>query len=458
MYMNKIFSMALFSLAAATFTACVNEEDDLFDKSAAERLNEASELYSSRLTASPNGWAVQLYPTTENEAPFGNGYLVLFRFHADHSVDASMNNALSNNEYWTDTSNWDVITDMGPVLSFNTWNKVVHAFSEPEDVGLTEEDDEKGSGIGGDYEFIIVDAPEDASYMMLKGKKRGTYNLLTPVEEGVDYQDYLVDVYNFQSKMFPSNSPTFDLLHVGDSLYKMEGADDGLPNIYTYNGNAVIDESFNPFLITKKGSDYYLRFRDKTAYGEKTVQEFKYLADKDIFQATDDESSYITGDVPARFFNEAATAGGHSWRITSSSSMSDKMKTLFTNLSAGLRALRFDGRTGTLVNLMIKQASKDKFSLVVNYRFKNNGSGTYLYDYSYADESATMSYSGFGGKDQKEVTNSTNMYNAVKGLPEMVAIFNQKFTFSAATTQFDLNQIKVTSVSDPDVWFIVSLI
>lgn len=66
--MNKIFSLALLCSAALSFTACVNEEDDLFSKTAAERLNEASSLYSKRLTASPNGWAVQLYPTKQDEA------------------------------------------------------------------------------------------------------------------------------------------------------------------------------------------------------------------------------------------------------------------------------------------------------------------------------------------------------------------------------------------------------
>ena len=142
-------------------------EDDLFDKSAAERLNEASELYSKRLCASPNGWAVQLYPTKEDKAPYGNGYLLLFRFHENKSVDASMYNALSNNTYMSASSTWDVITDNGPVLSFNTYNSVFHTFSDPEDVPSTGSDldpnDETGTGIGGDYEFIIVDAPEDAS-------------------------------------------------------------------------------------------------------------------------------------------------------------------------------------------------------------------------------------------------------------------------------------------------------
>ena len=79
--MNKILSFATILGAALTFVACSpNEEDDIFDQSAAERLNAASELYSSRLTPQPNGWVMQLYPTLKGEYPYGNGYIVLMRF------------------------------------------------------------------------------------------------------------------------------------------------------------------------------------------------------------------------------------------------------------------------------------------------------------------------------------------------------------------------------------------
>ena len=51
--MKKIFSISLLLAAAVAYTSCSpSEEDDIFDKSAAERLNEASDLYSSRLMAS----------------------------------------------------------------------------------------------------------------------------------------------------------------------------------------------------------------------------------------------------------------------------------------------------------------------------------------------------------------------------------------------------------------------
>ena len=66
---KNIFLLSLIGVGML-FSACSNEQDMLFDESAAERLNGASELYSQRLMAHENGWAVQLYPTLEDEAPF----------------------------------------------------------------------------------------------------------------------------------------------------------------------------------------------------------------------------------------------------------------------------------------------------------------------------------------------------------------------------------------------------
>ena len=41
--MHKILSITMILGCAALFTACAGEEEDLFDKSAAERLNEMKE-------------------------------------------------------------------------------------------------------------------------------------------------------------------------------------------------------------------------------------------------------------------------------------------------------------------------------------------------------------------------------------------------------------------------------
>ena len=124
---KNIITVSLFAALAMSFTACVNEEDDLFDQSAAERLNQSKVTYTERFASSEAGWIMEYYPTNYDQAPQGLGYLLLADFNNDGSVKMAMNNRFSGNTYLEDTSLWEIITDTGPVLSFNTFNKCIHA-------------------------------------------------------------------------------------------------------------------------------------------------------------------------------------------------------------------------------------------------------------------------------------------------------------------------------------------
>lgn len=457
--MKKIFSIFAVALAAFAFASCAGDEDDLFSQSAAERLNEASDLYSSRLTAQPNGWAMQLYPTTKDEAPYGNGYLVLMRFHKNHQVDVSMNNVLTNNVFLSDSSSWDVITDDGPVLSFDTHNEALHKFSDPDDVPQTgtsdNPNDETGTGIGGDFEFIIVDAPEDASYMMLKGKKRGTYNLLTPVEEGVDYESYLTDVKGFMSKMFPANYPTYNLLHAADSLYRFAGADDGLPSIYPDGADAVTTEKFNPFLITKRGSDYYLRFRDKRTYNGISVQDFHYVTDSDRFVSVDNPAVYLSGNDPVEFFNSYLSTSSDRWSMTEAkgdkprSSMSDSFNTLFDQISTEFKKVN---KSYYIRSLAIRNVNGAiEFSIDYTGRTPTRYVDYDLTKTENPDGTVKFTYTGCGDAAQK-------ILNRVPSIQQMIDLLcSANYSIRGGETNFNLTDIRLTSTADANNWLVVSM-
>lgn len=457
--MKKILSLSLLLATGIAFTACVNEEDAIFEKSAAERLNEASEIYSNRMMAQPNGWAMQLYPTNDNEAPYGSGYLVLCRFNKDHSVVVSMKNQFTDNVYRTDTSLWEVITDNGPVLSFNSHNECIHAFSDPEDILWTgnadEPNNETGTGVGGDYEFIIVDAPEDASYMMLKGKKRGTYNLFTPVEEGVEYEAYLTDVENFMKTMFPSSNPTFDVLRTPSGDYKMTGIDDGIPNIFPYDGDEIIDESFNAFLITKRGQDYYLRLRNAfKVSGNQSVeegeeaevmseQEFKYDPAQDIFIGTTDERFIIDGDDANRFFRQAVIDESRTWRWNAKSNMSEACLALMTNLSDAFKAkkLTYDR------NVLRYLPAKDKICMTVTYKRNNSNINIdYLFGYTFDENNFVLSYEGPNNAAAE------TMLTQIPSIQNIIDALNGKLNVKPAQTRFNLNTL-IIETKDSNIWF-----
>ena len=75
-----IYAMSLL-LAGPAFTSCKNEEDDIFEASPADRLNQAVEDYTNILCAAPNGWVMQ-YFTNEREP----GYIYLMDFDKNTSV------------------------------------------------------------------------------------------------------------------------------------------------------------------------------------------------------------------------------------------------------------------------------------------------------------------------------------------------------------------------------------
>ena len=185
--MKKIYPAILLFVSVFILSACVGEEDDIFDKSAAERLNEISGIYVNRLCDSPGGWVMEYYPYTDNEdLNTGVGYLIMNRFHDNQSVYSLMKNKATEFKVMNDSSAWEVITDMGPVLTFNTYNNCFGRFTDPYDDHILTPgiyDDESGKGLQGDYEFVMVDVPEGGDHIMLKGKKRAVHRRYDEVHQ-----------------------------------------------------------------------------------------------------------------------------------------------------------------------------------------------------------------------------------------------------------------------------------
>lgn len=460
---RKIFFPMLMFAAMTGITSCNNEEADIFSDSAAERLNAASELYSARLTAQPNGWAMQYYPTYDDEEPNGTGYLLLNRFNKDYTVDVSGYNwpywasvfdvekrdyvmkVYYNRQYITDTSYWEVITDNGPVLSFNSYNKALHLFSDPDNY-------ETGTGFAGDYEFVIVDAPEDASYMMLKGKKRGTYNLLTPIEEGVDYESYLTDVIAFQDSHFTSESPVGCYIIFGDSIYNMEDANDGIPSIYPKGSDRITTEIFNPFLVTKRGNDYYLRFRDAFQRDdmEGTLQDLRFVPEEDRFVCTENPAFRIEPHNANEFFWETFD-NEHVYSMRSDvpeAEMSEKMREAFATALTDIKAIN---KNFVFEELRFRKGEEGTAEWAFKYQTTSSAREmVMIYDIESEADGLTLTFKEAG------TTYAENIRTKVNGINTIITeLFSQKFKVQGYGSQFNLARVKFVSESDPDFWFVL---
>ena len=185
--------LLLIGLFAATMVACSRDEESLFDKSAAERAQEAIETAFDVLTSNEAGWEVAYFPNLEASS---KGYNMVWKFNANGKVSATAKNSTTTmNKIMTDNaSTWAVKSDYGPILTFDTYNKVIHAFSDPQ---------ENGAGLLGDYEFLILKATPEV--VILKGKKHSAYSVMRPMKT-TNLEAYFAACEKMQSYLFGNNN------------------------------------------------------------------------------------------------------------------------------------------------------------------------------------------------------------------------------------------------------------
>lgn len=463
MKINKILSFAVLGLFAFGFASCSNEEDDYFSETAGQRLDEAPAKYKSRLTAASNGWAFQYYPTTETSYPDGDGYLMLAKFNTNGSVLIGMNNVFSGSRYGSDESGWEIITDDGPVLTFNTYNQMLHSFSNPDDIPWLRNGTAsrphisvQGTGIGGDYEFIITDAPEDGSYIQLKGKKRGTYSLLTPLEDSVNYVTYLQDINDFDSRMFAPGAPNGLYLTAGSTQYALTESQ-GFLSFYLVGSDPVVSTHVEPYLITKQKGQYVLRTRSALglgADGSINVQEFTYDPENDQFIGRTDSTCTITSSANSAidFINEAL-ASGHQYKITRSGNISSKMKGYLD--AANDQLYRYGRTLRPRVTMHVDSLNLIQTAdgnITWNAKIMSN-SDYYSYVYQKSENGNNLTYTF------ENAANDLSEY-PIDNFSDFAALFKEvlsrQWTVVPLDTKFNYGNIKFTAVDDPDLWFVAT--
>ena len=288
-YITMLF-MSLFAL-----TACTSDVDDVFDKSASERVDEAMAAQKKVLEEAPYGWRAEFYGDTS----YG-GYNVFMKFEGNNVTIASEQIGPShkagideNDKLVTCTTHYKFEQSQGSTLSFDEYNHVFHYFSDPgnEDFGT------KGDAFYGDLEFRVLTADKDS--VVMTGKKHGVTIKMYPVEskDGVqDYKDlwkqYIKDV-NDTYEFMASRSYTLE----NDDIKTDNGENAVLASIYTsyrsmifshYDEEGNFVQSAAPFIITPEGFKFYkpvtiqgvtISFIEKNRSGkpEDATQDYFYI-------------------------------------------------------------------------------------------------------------------------------------------------------------------------------------
>lgn len=264
-------------LTLVTFFSCTPEEDNLFEESSANRVEASIKAAQEVLTAPTNGWLMEYYPSSIQE--YG-GYNILLSFSAEGKVTASCEVYGATDVY---TSLYSVKQSAGAVLTFDTYNPLIHFFSDPKNpIGIGS----NGKGMEGDYEFTILNV--EANRIVLKGKKTGAIVKMTPLATDLKWDTYISSLQTFESQLaysiyeFQINEKRIDV----QSSYR------NLKFSFEKGGEIVTVSA--PYILTTKGYKFYTPLELEGAI----IDGFDYVADGDYFTPANGVDAKLVPVIP----------------------------------------------------------------------------------------------------------------------------------------------------------------
>lgn len=186
--MKKIlmFTTAL-GLMVATLPSCLKDDKANFSGSPAARLDEAVKVNKQILESAPNGWSLGYYAGRNYSGP---GFTLTLKFKDGKAYIMGDNKDATT----VGISEYDVVKDQGVVLTFPTYNSVIHELAGASQ-GYPE-------GLQGDYEFAILEA--NANFIRLRGKKWKNEMILTPIKNQTQ-EEFIQKVFTIREGMTTNN-------------------------------------------------------------------------------------------------------------------------------------------------------------------------------------------------------------------------------------------------------------
>ena len=246
---NRILTACLCGLVALGAQSCLKSYVEYFDTSSAERLTTYLADLDQLLGGEQYGWRMEYFVGNE-DGDFG-GINVALKFDAETGEVTAMSEEDETAAY---TSHYVLTTDSGPVLSFDTHNKILHKYGTASS--------EYYEGRGGDYQFFIIGYDKDSKVVNLKGKRNGKHCTLYPISEPIEA--FNAKMYNYARNFYVSTFDGFidgqkvtgdiDVNNRQFTAYEMEvygQDDDGQPKYDIAETKTV------PYIVTEKGLHFY---------------------------------------------------------------------------------------------------------------------------------------------------------------------------------------------------------
>lgn len=428
----KLQKFILPILFGAVLVACSPRVDDIFDDTAVVRLENRRLDIMKQLMSAPNGWEMQYFAQTDptaSDPEKHQGYNFTMQFREDGTVTVG---AMVDGVFKTETSMWDVINDNSNVLTFNTFNGIFHYYSNPDpDLGLWGAD---GEGIGGDYEFLVLEYNEKENYQLLKGKKNGCYIRMYPLAADKTWEDYFAQIDAMHNFLFEQYTPIE--FYDGEAHLTVY---DGLKHefrAFTYNADTLGGGSYYGLIVTTQG----LRLHDDKLL-EQPVNRAAFNLDesrKKLVSVVNSKQYFTVDAISALSSNMHYGKAFRADDATLPAAIKDAMATLEYYLKNGVGSAKGSAKAKLLGFGFVEGLDDKQIGLQVYYSSNGNNELTNVFylTKTVQDNKLTLLYEGamdakntlqkYNGEDFVRIFNGTYTLDLVEGLTVTKGITWQK--------------------------------
>ncbi|MBR1755376.1 MAG: DUF4302 domain-containing protein [Bacteroidaceae bacterium] len=207
------------ALTATALTSCARfEEEDLFEESAALRIEHNTDKLQDILVDAPDGWVMQYY-TGRGEAVF-EGFNLFAKFEKSGKVLMAGDHRYLRdghaNQYTEAASLYEIIREDGLVLAFNTWNDILTPFVDPvaywaaPNILLKD-----GAGMEGDQNLVVTSMSENE--ITFRGERYSAQ--IRMVKADRDWQTYLADTKAMKERITSDAINSYYITADGTTMY-----------------------------------------------------------------------------------------------------------------------------------------------------------------------------------------------------------------------------------------------
>ena len=334
---NRTYIWFGLALTATLLVGCSHfQEEDLFEESAALRIEHNSDKLQEILVDAPEGWVMQ-YHTGKGVAVF-EGFNLFARFERGGKVTLASDHRYLRDgnagKYTERSSLYELIREDGLVLAFNTWNDVLTPFVDPVAYWAAPDNLVKdGEGMQGDQNLVVMSMSEDE--VILRGER---YNALVRlVKADRDWQTYINDT-KAMKELITSDAISSYYITAGEETMYCVGLRDGRYRISDRVKNPLRIDSLS-CCFTPTG---FRNERPDTLAGH-VFQEFRMA---------EDGSALVNEDGSVRIIATWDTYLAESTSIMwfDTESLSDDLRVLYDQINA---ALAVENKNYSLIRLGI---------------------------------------------------------------------------------------------------------